>query len=263
MNTVATLPGLFDKRRGPGHWMRSTLLMTKWEIHRMRGFLPVAVAVQVFTSIGTVLGVGLLFGDIGTRQAGYLATGATVITLITVGLVMGPQFIAQLKMTGAYEFHETLPIPRSSAAVAWLVLSATMAIPGMVAALVVAALYYDLPFDIDWGLFTLTVGLVLLTGTMIGYALAHAIPRPSVTNLVSQMMVFVIFGFSPIAFPAENLPSWLAEVHDWLPFIHMGNAIRGALIPLLAEDVGRSMAVMAAWAGGSIALTALTIRRRG
>lgn len=263
MTAVLGDPGSAVKRRGPEHWIRSTLLMSRLELLRMRLLLPMTIVVQLFTGVGLVLGVGLLFDDISTVQAGYLATGAVVVTMVTIGVVMAPQLLAQLKMAGAYEFNETLPIPRSSATVAWLVLSTAMALPGAVAALIVAGLRYDLPFDVDWGFLALSVVLVLVTGTMFGYALAQSIPKPSVTNLVSQVMIFVVFGFTPISFPAENLPDWLVSVHDWFPFMHMANAVRGSLIPAFADGVERSLLIMAAWSVAATALTAAVVRRRG
>jgi ABC-2 type transport system permease protein len=80
--------------------------------------------------------------------------------------------------------------------------------------------------------------------------------------LISQLLIFVIFGFSPISYPPENLPGWLATIHDYLPFFHMANAVRDGLTDGLAVDVGRSYVVLAVWAGLSAAISAAVLGRR-
>ena len=47
---------------------------------------------------------------------------------------------------------------------------------------------------------------------MLGYALSHAIGNPMTTRLITQLLVFVVMGFSPIMYPASQLPDWLAAV---------------------------------------------------
>ncbi len=81
--------------------------------------------------------------------------------------------------------------------------------------------------------------------------------------MVSQILIFVVFGFSPISFPVENLPGWLADVHQYLPFMHMGNVVRAGLTNGLATDVGRSFAILAAWTLGAAVVASVAIGRRG
>ena len=131
----------------------------------------------------------------------------------------------------------------------------------MVAALGVAAIRYDVTFALSW-LVVPAVALTLLTATLLGLSMAHAIPRPEITQLLSQILIFAIFGFSPIAFPEESLPGWLAALHDYLPFAHMANVVRDAFTEGLADDVLRSYAVLGAWAVASAGLSAVVLRRR-
>ena len=250
------------KRSGPAHWARSFTTMLRWEIVRMRLVLPLTALVQVVTGAGLILGLGLFFEDISTVSILYLATGAVVITLVTVGLVLGPQLIAQLRQRGSWDFFAALPVPRSAATAAWVGLTTIVAIPGMIAALFAAWIRYDAQLHPSL-LIVPAVGLVLLSGALVGYAYGHAIPQPRLVNLVSQVLIFVIFGFSPISFPAENLPGWLAELHQYLPFVHMGNVVRAGLTEGLATDVGQSFGILTAWTLAAGIVASVAIGRRG
>lgn len=262
MTTVAagevTLP---QKRSGAGHWWRSYLAMLRWEITNMRLLLPITIMVQALSGAGIVLGFGLLIPTMEPATAQYLSTGAVVVTLILVGLVLGPQLVAQQRMSGSYDFMWSLPVPRTASSIAWLSLNTLIAVPGMVAALVAAAWRYNVSFDISM-MVVPAVLFTLITGTLLGYAMAHAVPNPEVTMVVSQVLIFVIFGFSPISYPAENLPGWLAGLHGYLPFEHMANTVRGSLVADLATDVGHSYLVLSVWAVVATVVAASVLGRR-
>lgn len=248
-------------RRGIGYWWRSYLMMTRWELTGLRLLLPITILVQILIGAGFVIGFGLFYKGIPDRAALYLSTGVAVLTLVTVGLVMGPQLIAQQKAQDTYDFLWSLPVPRTTAALAWLTMNSIIAVPGMVAALLVAEMRYDIVLSVNPGV----VGAVLLTaltGTMLGYALAHAVPSPRLMQLLTQLITFVIIGFSPINFPLENLPDWLAEVSVWLPFHHMAVIVRGGLTEGLVDGVAGSYLVVALWGIGAVGLTAWVLGRR-
>lgn len=208
-----------------------------------------------------MLGFGLLMPSLPPHIAAYLVTGAAVVTLIMVGAAVGPQLVAQQKMEGSYDFMWSLPVPRSAPAAAWVTLNTAIAIPGMLAALLAGALRYHVSFDIS-PMVIPAVLVTLVSGTLLGYGLAHAIPKPEVTLLVSQVLIFVIFGFSPIAYPAENLPAWLATIHQYLPFVHMADVVRSSLVSGLTADIGHSYLVLGIWSVAAAAVTAVILRRR-
>jgi len=249
------------KRDGMGHWLTSFAAMLRWEVGNMRLLLPLTAMTQMLSGAGLVLGFGLLFDEVPESTALFLSTGAVVITLVLVGLILGPQLVAQQKLSGSYDFLASMPVPRSAASAAWLALNVIIALPGMLAALLVAVWRYDVVFSVTW-LVVPAVTLTLFTGTLLGHAMAHAIPRPEVTQLLSQVLIFAIFGFSPIAYPEENLPSWLASLHDYLPFEHMANVVRDSLTTGLTDDVGRSYLVLGAWSVVAAVISAAVLRRR-
>lgn len=248
-------------RRGAVHWVRSFLLMLSWEMRTMRIVLPLAILVQVLIGAGLAIGFGLLLGDIPTVQALYLATGVTVISMITLGFVLAPQLIAQQKMAGVYDYLLSLPVPRTTTIAAGLTVNAVIAVPGMIIALLVAAWRFDLDLTVS-AVVLPAAALTLVTAASVGFALAHAIPNPVVTNLVSQILVFVILLFSPINFPPERLPEWLQAIHRLLPFQHSANVMRAGLTEGLATGVVESFTVLGAWALASWLVTAWVVGRR-
>lgn len=253
--------GLPAKRSGVVHWFQGFAAMLRWELTNMRLLLPITVMVQILAGAGLVIGFGLLIEDMPTPAALFLSTGAVVITLILVGLIMGPQLVAQQKLEGSYDFVWSLPVARSAASAAWLTLNFVIAVPGMLAALLVAVWRYDLTFSISPRVVPAVV-LTLLTGSMLGHAMAHAIPKPEITQLLSQILIFGIFGFSPISFPAENLPEWLATFHRYLPFESMAIVVRDALTEGLVSGVARAYLVLVVWTALAAGISGAVLRRR-
>lgn len=257
----AAAVALAPRRAGPRHWWQGFLAMLRWEVTGMRLLLPLTMVVQVLLGAGFVLGIGLFFADIPARAAVFLSTGATVVTLITVGIVLGPQLVVQQRLAGTYDYLWSLPVPRSASTAAWLVLNVLIAVPGMGVALLAAAWRYDIDFAVSAAVVP-AVLVTLVAGTLLGYALAHAVPKPELVQLLTQVLIFVIVGFSPINYPPENLPAWMAGLHEYLPFVHMARVVRASLVEGLVDGVGRSYLVLAAWTVVAAAIVVWALRRR-
>jgi ABC-2 type transport system permease protein len=251
------------ERRGPGHWFASLRLMLRWELSSLRLVLPVTIAVQLLFGAGLTIGFGLFLPDISTVAATYLVTGAAAMTLILVGLTVGPQFVSAHKQRGTYEFLWSLPAPRSAATAAWFVVTLIFGLPAFVATLLVGSWRYDLELSVSVVALLPAVLLVVFTATMLGYALAHAVSSPMVVMGIAQVMVFAVVGFSPINYPADRLPTWLQQVHAWLPLEPMGQVVRAALTEGFVTDVVRPHMVLVVWASASVAIVAATLSRRG
>ena len=261
-NTLQAGPVEGGVRRGAARWFDAYLMMTRWELASLRILMPLIVAVQIVIGAGFALGIGLFFDQMPTRNALYLATGVAVVTLITVGLVLGPQLVGNRKTAGTYDFTWSLPVPRTTQAAAWTTVNSIIALPGMVVALLIGNWRYELALRVSASIIP-AVLLTIVTATMIGYAFAHAIPKPMVTQLITQFLIFMILGFAPINFPPENLPDWLVDVNQVLPFHHMAVVIRAALTEGLVTDVGASYAVLGFYTLASVVVAALVIGRRG
>ncbi|MEB4615673.1 ABC transporter permease [Leucobacter sp. M11] len=241
--------------------LRGTGLMVQWQLRRQAQFLPLLMVVQSALAVSTVLGYGILIGDVSPEAALYLATGAPTITLIVVGLVMTPQQMAQAKTEGSAEWLRTLPLPRAAFLVADLALWTLLALPGLVLGVIVGALRYDIDYQISAWLVPIAL-LVSLTAAAVGYAIAVLFP-PLVAQLVSQLLVFLLLLFSPVSFPASNMPGWLQRAHEVLPIEPMSNLIRAGLVGQQFEAQPRDLALVLVWCAAAVTLALFALRRRG
>jgi ABC-2 type transport system permease protein len=247
--------------RGIGRSGRDFVSMVRWHLASLRMWLVTIVIVQALSGVGFVLGISLFFHHIPQSAALFVTTGVPVINLLIVGLVLGPQLVANQRTAGSYEYLQTLPVSRSVTAAAWYTVCLLCGLPAVVVSLVVGQLRYDLPLHIS----LMIVPAVLLTsfaGTMLGYALAHAITRPMVTLLITQMLIFIVFGFAPILFPLQRMPAWLADLNWWFPFRHMAVVIRAALTSSADPSVPTAYAVIGVWTIVSAGLAAWMLGRR-
>jgi ABC-2 type transport system permease protein len=247
--------------RGIGRWGRDYASMVRWHLASLRMWLMTIVVVQALSGVGFVLGISLFFQHIPESVALFVVTGIPVVNLLDVGLLLGPQLVANQRTAGSYEYMQTLPISRSVSAGAWYTVCLLCGLPAMVVSLVVGQLCYDLPLHIS----LMIVPAVLLTsfaGTMLGYALAHAITKPMATLLITQMLIFIIFGFAPILFPLQRMPAWLADVNWWFPFRHMAVVMRAALTLSGGPSVPTAYAVIGVWTVVSAGLAGWMLGRR-
>jgi ABC-2 type transport system permease protein len=248
-------------RSGWAYWRDSYRAMLAWQLAGLRLWLSVLIAVQLLTGIGFVLGFALFFDPIPASVALYVSTGVPVINLLMVGLVLGPQLVADQKFQGSYDVLQALPAPRTATAAAWYTVTLIGGVPPVVVSLLVAQLRYDLPLEVSPAVVP-AVLLTTFTGTMLGYALAHALTNPMATRLITQVLVFVVFGFAPVMFPVEQMPDWLGDLNWWLPFRHMAAIVRASLTTGVVDGVAVSYAMVAAWGVVTGALAARALGRR-
>ncbi len=240
--------------------LRSYRLLVTWQARRLKGVLPLAIAVQALLALGIVIGYPLLFPSLDRSTTLFLATGAPTITLITMGLVLVPQMVAQAKTEGTLDYMRSLPVPRLVYLLADLTVWLAVVLPGVVFAVIVG----DLRFGLDLAVSPLVVPamlLVALTATAIGYAIASLLPA-MLANLITQVLVVFVLMFSPLNFPAERLPGWLAVVHRVLPIEAMGEVIRGTLAGSVFPLSAGAFLLIGAWCVASFAVTHQVMNRR-
>jgi ABC-2 type transport system permease protein len=100
-----------------------------------------------------------------------------------------------------------------------------------------------------------------MTGIFLGYSIAHGAPKPQMAQIATQVIVFFIMIFSPIMYPMEQLPDWLASVHRFLPVKYMADLSRGTLTDLNV-NLGLAFAVVGGWCVLGFVVTSALIRRR-
>ena len=241
--------------------LRSYRLLVTWQARRMKMFLPLGIVVQALFSFGIVAGYPLLFPSIDHTTILYLASGGPAVSLITVGLVAVPQLVTQARTEGTLDYMRTLPIPRVVYLLADMTVWLAVVVPGVAFAVVVASIRFGLDLHVS-PLVVPAVLLVVLTATSVGYAMASLLP-PLVAQMASQVLVVFILMFSPLNFPADRLPDWLAAIHRVLPIQAMGEVMRGTLAPDAFPLALGAVVVLAAWCVATFAATSLVMTRRG
>jgi len=239
---------------------RQGLLLLQWQLRRSLPYIPLLVVVQVALAVATVVGYGLLVGTPSPDVALYLATGAPTITLITVGLVMTPQMLAQAKTEGSLDWMRTLPVPRWTFLASDLLMWTLIALPGMVLGVVAGVLRFNVNLSIaPW--VVLAALLVSLTSASVGYAMASVLP-PMLAQLLTQVLIFVVLLFSPVSYPASRMPEWLHSAPEFPPYEPMAQLVRAGLANASFTVPGRSMVVLGVWVCVSVAAALTALRRR-
>jgi ABC-2 type transport system permease protein len=250
-----------ELRSGLTYWLSSLAAMLRFDWGRMRQWAAMMVVFQTMMVAGMVLVYGFFYPQITAPRALYIATGAPTLALIPLGFVMVPSGVIMEKLEGTFEYIWSLPTPRSAQSVSTFTLYTALALPGAVLALLVAVWRYGGHLSLS----PILIPAVLLCAFMsitVGNGMALAIKNPMVTNVVVNALVFVVLLFSPIVYPASQLPGWLAGVHRVLPFESMATVIRAGLTSGLATQVGTSFLVVGAWAVAGCAATAWVVGRR-
>jgi ABC-2 type transport system permease protein len=240
--------------------LRDYGLMLKWQALSSKTILPISLVVQLMVSFGFVIGLGFLYPAITTNIAKFLTTGAPTISLLMVGLVVVPQMVADSKTAGTFDYIWSLPVSRMVYVAADAAIYILISIPGVILSLILGAAYYH--FGLHVSLLAIpAVLLIAMTGIFLGYSLAHSIAKAQITQLITQVLVFFIMIFSPIMFPASQLPHWLSTVHKYLPIVYMANLSRGTLTDLNV-NLGQAFAVVGAWCLLGLAVTCILVRKR-
>lgn len=238
------------------------LTLLRWNLASVGPMLPLIIVVQALLAAGIVVGFGLLIPDIDPATALFLSTGAPTILLLTIGLVMVPQAVAQARGNGTFTYQRALPTPRILQLLADLTMWTVVAIPSIAVAIGVAMLRFDLGLSFDWPVLIGAGLLVTLTGTSVGYAIAVLLP-PMLAQLVSQVLVFFVLLFSPISYPAARLPEWFQSLHDVLPVRPAADLLRAGLASDVYEASASDLLVLSIWCVAGLAITLRALTRRG
>lgn len=249
-------------RSGPGYWASGYGSMLRFDMVRMRQWLVMFLGVQLLMGAAMSIMYGFFLPVIPDVVALYITTGVPTLALIPIGFVIVPQTISQQRLEGSYEFLWSLPVPKVVVAASTFTLLTVLALPGVVIALLVSVWRYGVTLDVQPSIVPALV-LTSLMAASVGYAMGHAIPNPQLTNMVSNLLVFFVLLFSPIAFPGSQFPSWLQTLNAWLPFEHMAAVVRSSLAPqLVPGGVVSDYLILIAWTIAGWLMVAWVVGRR-
>ncbi|MPV35686.1 ABC transporter permease [Georgenia subflava] len=242
-------------------WWTSYRTLLRWQVAQIGALLPLVVIVQFLLAGGIIIGFGFLIPDIDPATALFLSTGAPTVLLLTIGLVLVPQGVARARTDGTFNYMRSLPLPRPLLLAADLTIWLLIGMPSVAVGVLVAQLRYDLALAFDWPLLIAATVLVTVMATAVGYAIAVALP-PMLAQLVTQVLVFFVLLFSPITFPAGQLPGWFQTVHDVLPVRAGADLLRAGLASDTFTASGRDLVVLALWCLAGLAITLRALVRR-
>lgn len=239
----------------------SFLTLARWSLASIGAMLPLIVVIQAALAAGIVIGFGFLIPGITPESALFLASGAPTILLLTIGLVIVPQGVSRARASGELDYQRALPVSRPLLLLVDLMVWILIALPGVAIGLVVAWLRYDVAFTFDWPLLILVSILVTAMATSVGYAIAVALPA-MLAQLLSQVLVFFVMLFSPITFPASQLPEWFRSLHAVLPIQPAADLLRAGVAAEAFPADGRDLLVLASWTALGLVVTFLALVRR-
>lgn len=242
------------------NWLRSYVLMLRWQALSQRTILPLSLVVQIMVAVGFVIGVGFYYPQIDSTLAKYLTTGGPTIILLMVGVVLVPQMVAMARKEGTFDYVWSLPIPRMVYVAADTTIYFLTTLPGVILAIAIGAMYYKFGLQINVLVIPAFI-LTAVTGTLLGYVIALGSPKPEMAQILTQIFVFVIMIFSPVIYPIEQLPGWLQGIQRALPILYMADLTRGTLTDLPA-NIGLDFAVVGAWCLAALLATYALVRRR-
>jgi len=258
--TLATLDT--PLRKGWGYWWSSYLAMIRWVLIQQKVLLSGIVLTQILLGIGAAIMYRFYLGSLDRDAAMFLVSGIPALSLIPVGFVMVPILVIQEKARGTYDFTWSLPVPRLAPVAATFTVFTFLALPIAALSTLLAARQFDVTLELSWVVIPLAL-LASLMASSVGYGLAVAIPEPRLTNLITNVVIFLVLLFSPMVIPIERFPEWAETMHRILPFFHMANLIRSGLTEGLAADVSASLTILVAWTVLGWAVVARVVGRRG
>lgn len=257
-----TAPPVPARRSGSSEWLRSLGLMIRHDAIALRSYLVTVLMIQTLMGAGMGIMYGLYLGELPPGAATYLVAGIPALALFPIGFVLVPGVISDQRWEETYDYTWSLPVPRTAAAAASMLLFTTLAIPGTAVALVVSTLAYDVVLTPSWMLVPAVLGVSAMA-TSVGYAFGHGIKNPRTTNLITNALIFGVLMFTPIVVPISQFPAGLAAVHRVLPFWHMAEVLRASLTDGIVEGVAGHWLVLGAWTVAGWAVALRVISRRG
>lgn len=241
--------------------MRKFGVLTLLMFQMNRQAMVLITVVNMGFGLGLVIGFGYLIPGIGEETALFLVTGAATQMIVTVGLVMLPQQFSLLKSDGRLDYFLTLPISREGFLLAHVAVALVQVLPAIAFALALGAWHYDFTLHLHPA-FIVVVPLSVFAVCGFGVAMALLSPSATVTNSITQMLIFYVLFFAPVLLPAEQLPEFLQWAGKLLPPTYAADAIRATTTDLDGTHLGRSLLALLGFTVISFGLSAAMMRRR-
>ena len=163
-----------------------------------------------------------------------------------------------LREQGVLKRVRGTPLPGSSYLSGIIGSAATNAVIQILIIIVAGKLFFGLGWPKDWAELAVFTVLGVACFAAMGVAFSHVIPNfeaaPAYTNLVFLPMIFI----SGVFFDVDNVPTFLRDIANALPLVHVINGISAALVTgaPIADHLS-DLAVVAVW---TLACVVLAVR---
>jgi len=163
-----------------------------------------------------------------------------------------------LREQGVLKRVRGTPLPGTSYLSGIIGSAATNAVIQILIIIVAGKLFFGLGWPKDWAELAVFTVLGVACFAAMGVAFSHVIPNfeaaPAYTNLVFLPMIFI----SGVFFDVDNVPTFLRDIANALPLVHVINGISAALVTgaPIADHLS-DLAVVAVW---TLACVILAVR---
>lgn len=259
MNTVITMP-LTPRDTLRRLWL-NTLHLTAVVVLEFRQWLAMVLSLTIFLNLGMVASFSFIAGSRDPALGWYVVPGAAVMALVTLGVMMVAGDLAQQRRSGTILYYASLPISKTAYVIAVVAGNGLAALPGVLVTVLGGAWLFGLQLAFN-PLILVVVPLSMISLAGLGASIGLGIKNWRVVGLVAQLTMFFIMFFAPVMIPPDRLPGFLQLTGWLLPPTYAARAFRAALTPEITTQLLTDVAILAAFAFGSLAIVSRTLEWR-
>jgi ABC-2 type transport system permease protein len=158
----------------------------------------------------------------------YVISGSAIFAATQDGLHGLAVRIGTMKQSGQLIYYMSLPSSRVAFVIAMVFARLVRTLPGMIAPILFGTWLYGLNFNFSpW--IVLVLPLTALTMSAIGMALGSLIDDPELTQVVVNLLLFILVTMAPVFTPISALPWPLQILGYCFPPTYAADAIRHIL----------------------------------
>lgn len=152
---------------------------------------------------------------------GFLASAATVIALIFVGITLIPHLILEEKTTRTMDALQVSPANSSQ-----IVIAKALAGLFYCLSLVMVIIFMNSTRILQWNLALIAALLTALMSVMLGLVLGTLMDNPQQVRQMSSVLMIPLFLPVFLSFMVGLVPSWLIEIMSWFPTVAASDLMR-------------------------------------
>lgn len=194
----------------------------------------------------------------GERYIDFSFSGIIMMALLTTCVTNTVSSIVSERTQRLYKRLQATPLKRSTLVFAKFIARYLVVLVQTILLFATARLILNVSVGGNIGLILLTITLAAMCFLSIAFLIAGVITDPSVANIVTMLLFFLLTFGSNSFFPISTYPVYVRSVVELLPSTHVSTAIRGII---LYHQELRELLPHYVWLGAySVLFTFLSIR---